>query len=206
MSDPSLPEPQPLQALIEALRRLPGVGVRSARRMAYHLLQHDASGALHLSEALRHAVGDLRHCRRCNSFTEDEICGTCLSPRRDPAQLCIVETPADQNMLEASHGYHGLYYVLMGRLAPLDGVGPRELGFQSLLDRACDGVVQEVILATNFTAEGETTAHYLAELLRSRGLRVSRLARGVPAGSELEYVDAGTLAWALMERRDSHQD
>lgn len=201
--DNSLPEPEPLVALIEALRRLPGVGVRSARRMAYHLLQHDLQGADLLGRALAGAVQNLRHCVRCNSFTEDDICVICANPKRDATQLCIVETPADQNVIESSHGYRGLYYVLMGRLAPLEGVGPRELDFQRVLDRACDGVVQEVILATNFTAEGETTAHFLGEALAERGLRVTRLARGVPAGSELEYVDAGTIAWALMERRST---
>jgi recombination protein RecR len=201
--DAPLPEPEPLKALIEALRRLPGVGIRSARRMAYHLLQHDVAGADQLGRALADAVHGLRHCTRCNSFTEDEICATCSNPKRDPSVLCVVETPPDQNMIESSHGYRGLYYVLMGRLAPLEGVGPRELQFDRLIQRAGDGVVQEVILATNFTAEGETTAHYLSELFRSRGLSVTRLARGVPAGSELEYVDAGTIAWALMERRST---
>ncbi|WP_019938328.1 recombination mediator RecR [Bordetella sp. FB-8] len=199
--EPQLPEPEPLRALIEALRRLPGVGVRSARRMAYHLLQHDVQGADILGRALSSAVSNLRHCARCNGFTEDELCATCSNPRRDPSQLCVVETPADQNMIESSHGYRGLYYVLMGRIAPLEGIGPSELGFQRLLDRTGDGVVQEVILATNFTAEGETTAHFIGEALASRGLKVTRLARGVPAGSELEYVDAGTIAWAMMERR-----
>lgn len=198
-----LPEPEPLRALIEALRRLPGVGVRTARRMAYHLLQHDLSGAEQLGQALAAAVRDLQRCERCNGFAESSICATCANPKRDATLLCIVETPADQNMIEASHGYRGLYYVLMGRLAPLEGVGPEELQFDHLIKRATDGVVEEVILATNFTAEGETTAHYLAELLRERGLTVTRLARGVPAGSELEYVDAGTIAWALMERRRS---
>jgi len=201
--DELLPEPEPLRALIEALRHLPGVGARSARRMAYHLLQRDPAGADLLSRALSGAVQGLRHCARCNSFTEDEVCATCLNPKRDAAVLCVVETPADQNMIESSHGYRGLYYVLMGRLAPLEGVGPGDLQFDRLLQRACDGVVREVILATNFTAEGETTAHYLSELLRARGLAVTRLARGVPAGSELEYVDAGTIAWALMERRST---
>ena len=199
--EPELPEPEPLTTLIESLRCLPGVGLRSARRMAYHLLQHDLRGAEQLSHALATAVAGLRHCSRCNGFSEDEVCVTCANPKRDPSLLCVVETPADQNMIESSHGYRGLYYVLMGRLAPLEGVGPQALQFDRLLERAGDGVVREVILATNFTAEGETTAHYLAELLRSRGLAVSRLARGVPAGSELEYVDAGTIAWALMERR-----
>ena len=152
-------------------------------------------------DALRQAVEGVRHCRSCNGFSEGELCATCSNPRRDASLLCVVETPADQNMIESSHGFRGLYYVLMGRLAPLEGVGPTQLHFDRLLQRACDGVVSEVILATNFTAEGETTAHYLSELLREKGLSVSRLARGVPAGSELEYVDAGTIAWALMERR-----
>ncbi|CZZ92671.1 recombination protein RecR [Bordetella ansorpii] len=203
--DSQLPEPQPLVALIEALRRLPGVGVRSARRMAYHLLQHDLQGADILGRALSGAVQNLRHCARCNSFTEadEEICSVCANPKRDASVLCVVETPADQNMIESSHGYRGLYYVLMGRVAPLEGIGPRELDFQRLIDRAADGVVQEVILATNFTAEGETTAHFVSEALSGLGLKVTRLARGVPAGSELEYVDAGTIAWALMERRES---
>jgi len=199
--DAPLPEPEPLKALIGALRRLPGVGVRSARRMAYHLLQHDPAGADQLGRALAQAVKELRHCDQCNSFTQEQICATCANPKRDGSVLCVVETPADQNMIESSHGYRGLYYVLMGRLAPLDGVGPQELQFDRLLRRATDGVVKEVILATNFTAEGATTAHYLSELLTERGLAVTRLARGVPAGSELEYVDAGTIAWALMERR-----
>ncbi|AZY48428.1 recombination mediator RecR [Bordetella avium] len=199
--DNALPEPEPLIALIEALRRLPGVGARSARRMAYHLLQHDVQGADMLGRALAGAVQNLRRCARCNSFTEDDVCVICANPKRDASLLCIVETPADQNVIESSHGYRGLYYVLMGRLAPLEGVGPRELDFQRVLDRAADGLVQEVILATNFTAEGETTAHFLGEALAERGLKVTRLARGVPAGSELEYVDAGTIAWALMERR-----
>lgn len=196
-----LPEPEPLHALIEALRRLPGVGVRTARRMAYHLLQYDRDGARNLGAALDQAVSALRHCARCNGFTEHDVCETCSNPQRDASLLCVVETPADQNMLESSHGYRGLYYVLMGRLAPLEGVGPAELQLERLMRRATDGQVREVILATNFTAEGETTAHYLAEALQAQGLKVTRLARGVPAGSELEYVDAGTIAWALMERR-----
>lgn len=201
--DAPVSEPEPLKALIDALRRLPGIGVRSARRIAYHLLQYDVSGADQLSHALADAVHLLRHCTRCNSFAESELCAICSNPKRDPSILCVVETPVDQNMLESSQGYRGLYYVLMGRLAPLEGVGPRDLQFDRLLERASDGIVQEVILATNFTAEGETTAHYLSELFRARGLTVTRLARGVPAGSELEYVDAGTIAWALIERRKS---
>lgn len=201
MNEPQIAEPEPLRALIQALRRLPGVGERSARRMAYHLLQHDLVGADQLSRALEYATTALQHCQRCNGFTVQPICETCANPRRDPALLCVVETPADQNMIEATHGYRGLYYVLMGRLTPLEGIGPDALQFDRLLERAGDGQVQEVILATNFTAEGETTAHHLAEMLTSQGLKVTRLARGVPAGSELEYVDPSTIAWALMERR-----
>ncbi len=197
----SLPEPEPLHALVAALKRLPGIGERSARRIAYQLLQNDRDGAMQLSQALAEAATNLRHCQRCNGFTQHDICETCSNPRRDGTLLCIVETPADQNMIEASHGYRGLYYVLMGRLAPLEGVGPVQLQFDQLVRRACDGEVREVILATNFTAEGETTAHYLTEALETQGLKVTRLARGVPAGSELEYVDASTIAWALMERR-----
>jgi len=203
MADPLLPEAEPLTGLIDALRRLPGVGVRSARRMAYHLLQHDLQGAEALGRALSHATTQLRHCARCNSFTEDEVCAVCLNPRRDASVLCIVETPADQNVIEASHGYRGLYFVLMGRVAPLEGIGALELEFSRVVARACDGVVQEVILATNFTAEGETTAHLLGEALAGKGVKITRLARGVPAGGELEYVDAGTIAWALMERRNA---
>jgi len=194
-------DPAPLSALISALRRLPGVGLKSARRMAYHLLQHDQAGAQAISMSLASALSRLRHCSRCNTFTEEEVCGLCASPRRDAGQLCVVETPADQNVIEASHGYNGLYYVLMGRLSPLAGVGSDEVGFNQVLERATDGTVREVILATSFTAEGDVTAHYLAEALKARGMTVTRLARGVPAGSELEYVDAGTIAWALAERR-----
>ena len=193
--------PSSLETLIEALRCLPGVGPKSAQRMAYHLMQRDRSGAQSLADALSRALGALRHCQRCNTFTEAEICERCLSPRRDPTLLCVVETPVDMNMMEQTHAYSGLYYVLMGRVSPLDGIGPRELQLEHLLARACDGVVQEVILATNFTNEGEVTAHYLTEMLRSRSIRVSRIARGVPVGGELEYVDAGTLAQAFRERK-----
>ncbi|GAA5088867.1 MAG: recombination protein RecR [Alcaligenaceae bacterium] len=198
-----LPEPAPLRDLIDAFKRLPGVGERTARRMAYHLLQNDVVGAQTLSRALDQATTTLVHCQRCNSFSETEICLTCSNPQRDPSLLCIVETPADQNMIEASHSYNGLYYVLMGRLAPLEGVGPKDLQFQRIANRAQESAVKEVILATNYTAEGETTAHHLAEFLRGQGIKLSRLARGVPAGSELEYVDASTIAWALMERKST---
>jgi recombination protein RecR len=190
-----------LDRLIEALRRLPGVGPRSAQRHAYHLLQHDREGARALAVALEDAIQRVRHCVRCNTFTESEICSTCSSSRRDPSQLCVVESPADQLMVEQTLAYSGLYFVLMGRLSPLDGIGPHDIHFDRLIERAGDGVVREVILATNFTREGEATAHYLAEMLKARGLSVSRLARGVPIGSELEYVDPGTIAQAIRDRR-----
>ena len=193
--------PTGLESLIEALRCLPGVGPKSAQRMAYHLLQRDRAGAQRLGEAVLHALQAVRHCQRCNTFSEAEVCERCLSPRRDRSLLCVVETPVDMNMMEQTHAYSGLYYVLMGRVSPLDGIGPRELQLEQLLARASDGVVQEVILATNFTNEGEVTAHYLSEMLKSRDIRVSRIARGVPVGGELEYVDPGTLAQAVRERK-----
>ena len=190
-----------LNALIEALRRLPGVGVKSASRMAFHLLQHDRPGAHALAQALEQAATQIRHCTLCHTFTENEVCATCLDPRRDRSKLCVVETPADQAALERTNAFKGLYFVLMGKLSPLDGIGPKDIGLAKLFDRATNGVVQEVILATNFTAEGEATAHVIAEALKARGLNVTRLARGVPAGSELEYVDLGTIAHALVDRR-----
>ncbi|HQO30236.1 MAG TPA: recombination mediator RecR [Accumulibacter sp.] len=193
--------PTSLEGLIEALRCLPGVGPKSAQRMAYHLLQNDRPGARKLTDALQQALLALRHCQQCNTFTESELCSRCQSSKRDASQLCIVETPVDLNMMEQTQAYSGLYYVLMGRVSPLDGIGPRELQLDRLLTRACDGVVREVIIATNFTNEGEATAHYLSQMLKSQGIRVSRIARGVPVGGELEYVDAGTLAQALRERR-----
>ena len=190
-----------LNALIEALRRLPGVGVKSASRMAFHLLQHDRPGAQVLAQALQQAATQIRHCSLCHTFTENEVCATCLDERRDRSKLCVVETPADQAALERTAAYRGLYFVLMGKLSPLDGIGPKDIGLAKLFARATDGQVQEVILATNFTAEGEATAHVISEALKARGLRVTRLARGVPAGSELEYVDLGTIAHALVDRR-----
>lgn len=193
--------PASLEALIGALRCLPGVGPKSAQRMAYHLLQHDRSGAERLAATLHAALTTLHHCRLCNSFTEAEVCSRCTSPRRDASQLCVVETPVDMNMMEQTHAYSGLYYVLLGRISPLDGIGSTELRLDRLLARCGDGIVREVIIATNFTNEGEATAHYLDEMLRNRGISVSRIARGVPVGGELEYVDPGTLAQALRERR-----
>lgn len=190
-----------LDALVDALRRLPGVGVKSASRMAFHLLQHDREGAQLLARALQQAAGQVRHCERCNTFTEMPVCNVCLDVRRDPTKLCVVETPADQAALERTNAFRGYYFVLMGKFSPLDGIGPKDLGLQKLFERALDGTVAEVILATNFTAEGEATAHVIGDALRQRGLTVTRLARGVPAGSELEYVDLGTIAHALVDRR-----
>ena len=192
-----------LEGLIEALRRLPGVGIKSAQRMAFHLLQHDRDGARRLATALTDATQRMRHCQRCHTFTEADVCATCLDGRRDARLLCVVETPADQAALERSGSFKGLYFVLLGRISPLQGVGPADIGADELLQRACDGMVEEVILATGFTAEGEVTAHALATALKVRGIKVTRLARGVPAGSELEYVDLSTIAHAMGDRRQS---
>jgi recombination protein RecR len=190
-----------LEELIEALRCLPGVGPKAAQRMAYHLLQRDKPGAQRLTTALARALQSIRRCARCNSFSEDELCALCSSPRRDPSVLCVVETPADLLMMEQTLAYGGLYFVLMGRLSPLDGIGPREIGLDVLQRRVSDGMVKEVIVATNFTNEGEATSHYIGEMLKGGPVRVSRIARGIPVGGELEYVDTGTIAQALAERR-----
>jgi recombination protein RecR len=198
----AVPSAKGLERLVEALRVLPGVGPRSAQRMAFHLLQHDRAGGEQLAQALAQALATVRRCAKCNNFTEEEICALCRSPRRDAALLCVVETPADLAMVEQTLAYSGMYFVLMGRLSPLDGVGPRDIGLERLQARVADSEVREVILATNFTNEGEATAHYIAEMLRARSVKVSRIARGVPLGGELEYVDAGTLSQALLERRE----
>jgi recombination protein RecR len=196
-----LKTPSSLDFLTEALRRLPGVGPKSAQRMAYHLMQHDRDGAAMLGRALSQAVEKVQHCAMCNTFTEHQICETCLDAERNPELLCVVETPGDQLMIEQTLTFKGLYFVLMGRLSPLDGIGPKDINLEKLVARATDGIVQEVVLATNFTNEGEATAHYISETLKARGLKVSRLARGVPVGGELEYVDAGTIARAMLDRR-----
>ncbi|WP_168922409.1 recombination mediator RecR [Polaromonas vacuolata] len=202
-----------LEGLVQALRKLPGVGVKSAARMAFHLLQHDRHAALQIARALEHAVSSIKHCDLCNTLTEQDICRTCSNAQRDRSKLCVVETPADQAALERTLAYRGLYFVLMGKLSPLDGIGPHDIGLQKLFDRVVpkddagllmpveSREVQEVILATNFTAEGEATAHVISQALKSRGVQVTRLARGVPVGSELEYVDLGTIAHALVDRR-----
>jgi len=193
--------PSALEELIEALRCLPGIGPKSAQRMAYHLLQHDRPAAARLAGGLTHALERVHHCEKCNAFTEDRVCALCSSARREAHLLCVVETPADMLMMEQAQCYRGLYFVLMGRLSPLDGIGPKEIHLDRLLKRVADAEIREVIVATNFTIEGEATAHYVAELLLARGLKVSRIARGLPAGGELEYVDSGTLAQAVLERR-----
>jgi recombination protein RecR len=193
--------PSSLEALIAALRCLPGVGPKSAQRMAYHLLQRDRQGALHLAHSLHHAVESVKHCSKCNNFSEAEVCSMCSSGRRETDLLCVVEMPADLLMMEQAQCFRGMYFVLMGRLSPLDGVGARELPLERLVNRARE-LGCEVILATNFTVEGEATAHYIATLLRSQGIKVSRIARGLPVGGELEHVDSGTLAQAVMERRE----
>ncbi|HCI53595.1 MAG TPA: recombination protein RecR [Gallionella sp.] len=190
-----------LDELISALRCLPGVGPKSAQRMAYHLLQRDRKGALHLAEALERAAENVQHCSRCNNFSEQPVCGLCASAARDENLLCVVEMPADQLMIEQTQCFRGMYYVLMGRLSPLDGIGAKELQLDNLVRRVQQHPC-EVILATNFTVEGDATAHYLATLLQSLGVKVSRIARGLPVGGELEQVDSGTLAQAVLERRE----
>lgn len=193
--------PSALEELIEALRCLPGVGPKSAQRMAYHLLQRDRNGALHLARALEKSTTTVHHCTKCNNFSEEEVCALCASPKRDTGTLCVVEMPADLLMMEQTQCYRGMYYVLMGRLSPLDGIGAKELHLERLMRRVQEHPC-EVILATNFTVEGDATAHYLATLLQSVGVKVSRIARGLPVGGELEQVDSGTLAQAMLERRE----
>lgn len=193
--------PSHLEELITALRCLPGVGPKSAQRMAYHLLQRDRNGAMHLAESLEQAVHNIRHCSKCNNFSEHEVCDLCASPKRDASLLCVVEMPADLLMMEQAQCYRGMYFVLMGRLSPLDGIGAKELHLDRLVKRVQEQPC-EVILATNFTVEGDATAHYLATMLQAQGVRVSRIARGLPVGGELEQVDSGTLAQAVLERRE----
>jgi len=198
------PADSALGQLIRALQKLPGVGVKSASRMAFHLLQHDRTGAQQLAQALLHATQAVQHCALCNTLTEQPICATCQDTRRDTGLLCVVETPADQDALERTGAYKGRYFVLMGKLSPLDGVGPEDIGLRKLFERVAEPApneVREVILATNFTAEGEATAHVIAQALKAQNIQVTRLARGVPIGSELEYVDLGTIAHALADRR-----
>jgi recombination protein RecR len=196
-----LKNPPALEQLIESLRCLPGVGPRSALRMAYYLLQRDRKGANSLALALSEALETVGHCQLCNNFSEQPVCPICAAEKREASLLCVVEMPTDVMMLEQTQSYNGLYFVLMGRLSPLDGVGPKEINLDKLLKRAQNGTVNEVILATNYTVEGEATAHYISELLKTKNVAVSRIARGLPMGGEIEYVDSGTLAQALMGRR-----
>ena len=193
--------PPALEQLIDALRCLPGVGPKSALRMAYYLLQRDRKGANALALSMQNALQMLGHCTLCNNFSESPVCQLCESENRDPSQLCVIEMPTDLMMMEQTHSYKGMYFVLMGRLSPLDGVGPKEINLDKLIKRAQSGVVTEVILATNYTVEGEATAHYISELLKTRGIAVSRIARGLPMGGEIEYVDSGTLSMALLGRK-----
>lgn len=191
-----------LEQLIDALRVLPGVGQKSAQRMAYHVLERERDGGRRLAEALAVAVERIGHCTRCRDFSETELCAICVSASRDAQLLCAVESPADRLAIEQATGYRGLYFILQGRLSPLDGIGPRELGLDRLSERLAEGDVQELIIATNPTVEGEATAHYLAQLARQRSVRPSRLAHGVPLGGELEYVDRGTLSHAFGSRNE----
>ena len=193
--------PAALEQLIDALRCLPGVGPKSALRMAYYLLQRDRNGANTLALSMQNALQVLGHCTLCNNFSESTVCPLCSSEKRDATQLCVVEMPTDLMMMEQTHSYTGMYFVLMGRLSPLDGIGPKEINLDKLIKRAQDGVVKEVILATNYTVEGEATAHYISELLKTRSIAVSRIARGLPMGGEIEYVDSGTLSMALLGRK-----
>ncbi|MDQ3494633.1 MAG: recombination mediator RecR [Pseudomonadota bacterium] len=189
-----------LEQLIEAFRVLPGVGQKTAQRMAYHVLERERDGGVRLARLLGEAMERIGHCARCRDFSESALCATCASAARDAHLLCAVESPADRLAIEQATGYRGLYFVLQGRLSPLDGIGPRELGLERLAERMSEGEVQELIIATNPTVEGEATAHYLAQLARQHGVRPSRLAHGVPLGGELEYIDRGTLSHAFVSR------
>lgn len=191
-----------LESLMVALQCLPGVGPKSSQRMAFYLLERDREGGRRLARILAEAMNSVGHCRRCRTLTDQEVCALCTNPKRDASLLCVVENPAEVAAIEHSAGYAGLYFVLGGRLSPLDGIGPRELGLTDLGQRLQEGEVREVILATNPTVEGEATAHYISEMAKRCGVRATRIAHGVPLGGELEYVDGGTLAHALAGRRD----
>lgn len=190
-----------LVRLIDGLRCMPGIGQKSAQRIAFHLLERDREGAKTLSAALQEAVTGIGHCSRCRMFTEHELCSICSASGRDDSQLCVVESPADVMAIEDATGFRGLYFVLMGHLSPLDGIGPDELGLSQLEDWLHQGEVKELIIATNPTVEGDATAHYLAELAARQAVQASRIAHGVPLGGELEYVDGGTLSHAFFGRR-----
>lgn len=190
-----------IEQLIDALRCLPGVGRKSARRMAYHLLERDREGARHLARMLNQSMDNIGHCQECRMLTEKSICDFCSSTRRDESLLCVVENPADVYAMDEA-GFRGRFFVLMGRLSPLDGIGPEDIGIDQLSQMLDQGVIKEVVLATNLTVEGETTAHFIGEMVRKRGIRATRIAYGVPFGGELEYVDSSTLSHAYSGRRD----
>lgn len=193
--------PKALESVVESLKKLPGVGPKAAQRMAFHLMQYDKTAAQDIAESLINALGHVKHCQRCNDFTEQDVCELCASKSRDESIVCVVEMPSDVQSIEQTGSFKGQYFVLLGRLSPLDGVGPKDIGLDRLVERARDGLVKEVIVATNFTNEGEATAHYISERLIPMGLTVSRLSRGVPVGGEIEYVDLGTLSQSLIERK-----
>ena len=193
--------PKALESVVESLKKLPGVGPKAAQRMAFHLMQYDKAAAQDIAESLINALGQVKHCQRCNDFTEQDVCELCASKSRDESIVCVVEMPSDVQSIEQTGSFKGQYFVLLGRLSPLDGVGPKDIGLDRLVERARDGLVKEVIVATNFTNEGEATAHYISERLIPMGLTVSRLSRGVPVGGEIEYVDLGTLSQSLIERK-----
>ncbi|MCB6182432.1 recombination mediator RecR [Leeia sp. TBRC 13508] len=193
--------PSILNELIDSLKCLPGVGPKSAQRMAYHLLQRDQKGARRLAFSLNMALDGLKQCKRCNNYSDTEVCELCLDADRDATKLCVVEMPADLNRMEQAKCHSGLYYVLQGKISPLDGIGPDDIQIDRLLTRAKDGIVEEVILATNYTAEGEATAYYISEMLKRSSILVTRISRGMPVGGELEYVDTGTLAQSVYERK-----
>ncbi|MEW8052398.1 MAG: recombination mediator RecR [Candidatus Thiodiazotropha sp.] len=197
-----MPSPSLLQQLISALRCLPGVGAKSAQRMAYHLLERDRDGGREMSRILVQAMDRIGHCSRCRTLSESELCQLCANPERDPAQLCIVETPADQAMIEQAIDYRGCYFVLGGHLSPLDGIGPKEIGLDHLDERFAEGEVKEIILATNPTIEGDATAQYIHDMAETRRIKTTRIAQGVPMGGELEYVDGATLAHAFRGRSE----
>lgn len=195
-------DPRAVATLKTALRRLPGVGPKSAQRMAFHLLERDRDGARQIGEAIGAALAAISHCARCNNFSETELCDICASPKRDRARLCIVETPADLEAIEQAGAYQGMYFVLMGRLSPLDNIGPAQLGIEPLLRLIQTAAVAEVIIATNLTVEGQATADFIIDVVQAGGARVTRLARGMPVGGELEYMDPGTLTQAFSDRRE----
>ena len=192
---------QVLENLVDALKILPGIGPKSALRMAYFLLQRNRKGAKILSESVSNALEQLMHCESCNNFSEEPICSICSSSKRDEHTICIVEMPTDLLMLEETHSYNGLYFILMGRLSPLDGIGPNDIHLSKLIKRIKGTKIKEIILATNFTVEGNATAQYIKELFKDIDITISRIARGLPMGGEIEYVDSGTLAQAFVERK-----